>query len=579
MTVLELLLVTYAAVGMLLLAAWRRANRSLWRSIAIAGVVLTVAVVLERKHWAAALPMTFVAFIIAALAFRRSRWSGSPQPRRHKILAAMLRFAAALLVTLVVLLNAAFIEIVDPLDNEPFSIEEIGPRTPDFSHDPWPEAFEKLNDHLARAYALGAWKRIDWKALHDATAPKIAEAARKGDRSAFYVALRRYLWSLNDGHVDLSGHDEGLSDAAIRGGYGLLLIRLDDGRTISHVLIEDGPAAKQGMKWGATILRWNGLAVDDAAARTTTLWYETPPATNEGARLAKLRLLTRAPVGTMATVVFKNPDEAFDRTATLVAVDDGFRPLRNALQPHFPNLWTDTNIDWRMLPEGIGYVKIRAEIPFLSQLLPDRVMRRAVAEFVRAGAKGIVIDVRGNFGGADKLVPLMMGFFVDARQFYEHAAYYSDATSRFERQDSSTLWVNPRSPHFAGPIAVLVDEWCISSCEGFPLVALRRAGGHVVGFHGTHGSFGMSGYEVKMPEGLTVNYPGGRSLDVNGVVQLDSDWSLNGGVTPDIRVPLTTDNVRAQFQEGRDVVLETAVRALKAMREPLLTRRACTAIS
>ena len=566
MTVLELLLVTYASVGVLLLAARRSASRSLWRPIAITGVVLTVVVVIEHKHWAAALPMTFVAFTVAVLAFRRSRWSGSPQPRRHKFLATMLRFAAALLVVFVVLLNAAFVEIIDPLDNEPFSLGDIGPRTPDFSHDSWPEAFEKLNDHLSRAYALGTWKRIDWKALHDATAPNIAEAARIGDRAAFYVALRKYLWSLSDGHVDLSGHDEGLSDAATRGGYGLLLIRLDDGRTINHVLIEDGPAAKQGMKWGATIVRWNGLPVDDAAARTATLWYETPPATNEGARLAKLRLLTRAPVGTMATVVFKNPDEAFERNATLVAVDDGFKALRNALQPRFPNLWTDTNIDWRMLPERIGYVKIRAEMPFLSQLLPDHVMRRAVGELLRSGAKGIVIDVRGNFGGADKLVPLMMGFFVDARQFYEHAAYYSDATSRFERHDSSTLWVNPRSPHFAGPIAVLVDEWCISSCEGFPLVALRRANGHVVGFHGTHGSFGMSGYEVKLPAGLTVNYPAGHSLDANGVVQLDSDWSLKGGVTPDIRVPVTTDTVRAQFQEGRDVVLETAVRTLKAAR-------------
>jgi hypothetical protein len=95
MTVLELLLVTYASVGVLLLAARRRASRSLWRPIAIAGVVLTVAVVIEHKHWAAALPMTFVAFIVAALAFRRSRWSGSPQPRRHKFLATMLRFAAA----------------------------------------------------------------------------------------------------------------------------------------------------------------------------------------------------------------------------------------------------------------------------------------------------------------------------------------------------------------------------------------------------------------------------------------------------------------------------------------------------
>ena len=67
-----------------------------------------------------------------------------------------------------------------------------------------------------------------------------------------------------------------------------------------------------------------------------------------------------------------------------------------------------------------------------------------------------------------------------------------------------------------------------------------------------------------MPSGLTVEYPGGQSLDENGLVQLDSDWRLEGGVTPDIRVPVTTDTVRAQFKDGHDVVLETAVRILNA---------------
>ena len=210
-----------------------------------------------------------------------------------------------------------------------------GPETPDFSQLTWPDAFEKLNDHLSRAYAMGAWKRIDWKALHDVTAPKIADAERTGDRAAYYLALREYLWSLNDTHVDLSGHDGGLRYAAIKGGYGLQFVRLDDGRTINHVLIEGGPAASQGMEWGATILRWNGMAVDDAVARTSVLWSGGPGATHEGRRLARLRFLTRAPIGTNATVVFQNPDETTTRTATLVAVDDKFESLRLADLPRF----------------------------------------------------------------------------------------------------------------------------------------------------------------------------------------------------------------------------------------------------
>jgi carboxyl-terminal processing protease len=66
-----------------------------------------------------------------------------------------------------------------------------------------------------------------------------------------------------------------------------------------------------------------------------------------------------------------------------------------------------------------------------------------------------------------------------------------------------------------------------------------------------------------MPGGLTVGYPNGQSLDANGRVQLDSDERMAGGIAPDVRVPLTMDTVKAQFKDGRDVVLEAAIEILK----------------
>ena len=198
MTLLELLLVIYATSGGLILIVWRSAGRSMWRWIAGLGGVLTLAVVAEGSHRVEAVPMIVVAVIVAALAFRRSRRQNPPPPYRRRVLAAALRGIAALLVVLVVVLDAAFIEILDPLTNAPLVDIFGGPEPPDFSQLTWPDAFEKLNDDLSRAYALGAWKRIDWKALHEVTAPKIADATRTGDRAAYYLALREYLWSLPD---------------------------------------------------------------------------------------------------------------------------------------------------------------------------------------------------------------------------------------------------------------------------------------------------------------------------------------------------------------------------------------------
>ncbi len=564
MTLAELLLSIYAAMGVVLVVAWRRPGRTLWRATTAAGALIVIAALVTGRHRLESVPMDVVAAVVALIAFHRSSWPDDHAPRRPGWFMVALRWVVALGVVLLLGIDAAFITIFDPLSNSPIRELFSGEDTQDFSGFAWPDAFEHLHTQLSRAYAMGEWKRVDWRSLHDAAAPKIAAAAAAHDRVAYSTALREYLWSLHDGHVGLSG-DDSLRVAATEGGYGFALIRLDDGRTIAHVVIDHSPAAAQGMRWGATVLTWNGVPIEEAVARTSALWNASPPATAEGLELAKLRHLARAPVGTPATVVFRNLDEPATRTATLVAVRDDFEPLKRTGQRHSFSL-KDRNIDIRVLPGGIGYVRIRAEFPTLPQLLPERVVRLAVDRFQRARVHGIVIDVRGNIGGADKLVPSLMGFFVDRRDFYESATFYRANTRRFEQEGMGTLWTEPRKPRLVVPVAVLIDPSCVSSGEGFAMVARRMPGCHVVGFNGTYGSFGMSGAEVKMPAGLTVGYPNGRSVDERGQVQLDSDWRMEGGVAPDIRVPLTLENVRAQFRDEQDVVLETAIRILEPRR-------------
>ena len=134
----------------------------------------------------------------------------------------------------------------------------------------------------------------------------------------------------------------------------------------------------------------------------------------------------------------------------------------------------------------------------------------------------------------------------------------SGVTRRFERNRQDA--VDHRAIALPRPLAVLIDD-AVNRRDSRS--SLASAGDHVVGFYGTYGSFGMSGAEVLMPGGLTVDYPNGQSLDANGHVQLDSNWELAGGIIPDVRVPLTMETVRAQFIDGRDVVLEAALKLLK----------------
>jgi carboxyl-terminal processing protease len=83
----------------------------------------------------------------------------------------------------------------------------------------------------------------------------------------------------------------------------------------------------------------------------------------------------------------------------------------------------------------------------------------------------------------------------------------------------------------------------------------------VVGMTGTSGAGGTSEADVQLPGGYTFMFPKAQSLDANFKTQIESDYTGNGGVTPDVRVPLNDTTVDA-LGAGRDVVLEAAETAL-----------------
>lgn len=445
----------------------------------------------------------------------------------------------------------------------------------DLSRDSWTGAFDRMNAILAERYAFTEWKQIDWDALHAEYAPRIAAAEEANDQAAYYVALREYVFSIPDGHMIYSGGDRGSWRASISGGFGLALIELDDGTVIAHVLQEGGPAEEAGVAWGAEILEWGGVPTREAIGAVSPIWVVRPPATRKGRRFFQQNLLTRAPVGTEIAVTFRNPDQAQPQSATLTAVDDGLEPLYRSVS------WStaaairegmgeevDTGAifkppEWRILPEGYGYIKVYHVRPGEDD--PDfvAIVGQAVAEFVAQDVPGVIIDVRGNPGGTDQLVPAMMGHFFTEPGFYEYQ-YFENWPSHLSLLDiAMPLAIEPREPHYDGPIAVLIDANTVSSGEGFPMLAQRLPQGHVVGVYGTHGSFGMCCGTIHLPGDSELLYPVGQSRDANRRVQLEGDQNLEGGVVPDVRVPLTRETVQAMFVEGEDVILQRAIEALQ----------------
>jgi carboxyl-terminal processing protease len=440
---------------------------------------------------------------------------------------------------------------------------------PDYSDLSWTQAFERVHARISQHYPFTEWKGIDWDALYAQTAPRIAEAEANGDRDAYYMALREYAYTIPDGHVSLGGEGFDLRERAIAGGYGLGIIGLDDGRVIVHILLDDGPAAQAGIAWGAEILSWNSQPIAEALAQTPILWAETIPATQEDREIEQLRYLVRAPVGTEATLTFHNPDAAEPQTVTLVTSDDQLQALAMTLPPErdLSALFTSL-IQSEILPSGYGYIAISSFMPTLGGPNPPKIFERAITTFIEQEVPGIILDVRSNNGGVDAWVPKMAGHFYTAPDFYEYVSYRDAETGEFQIDPKQTLTIEPRAPHFAGPVIVLVDNAAISTAEGLALVIQRLPQGHVMGIYGTHGSFAvgdMTSDLNRLPEGLALNFYAGASLDVNERIQIDASADGTGGVIPDIRVPLTEETVRAMYVEGKDVVLEMAIATLDEM--------------
>jgi len=426
----------------------------------------------------------------------------------------------------------------------------------------WTAAFDALHAEVSHKYAFGAWKAIDWDALYAEVAPQIAAAEANGDQQAYYRALRTYAFALHDGHIVLVGDDHGARTAAIGGSYGFAVIGLNNGRTIAHILDANSPAAQAGMVWGAQILSWNGQPIDLAVQQVATIWADVPPATREGQRIEQYRFLTRAPIGRSVGIIFKNPGASTATCVTLTGVDDQFSTLaRNYLTPDLgPG---DPPVQTRVLPGGYSYIRVTREGAALGQPNPIQVYQRAIADAVARNAPGVIIDVRGNTGGADPMVADMASSFYTQPAFFEELAPYDPASGQVDHAQARTITIEPRVPHYAGPVAVLIDPGSKSSGEGIPLVLGRLPQITLIGFAGTHGSFGGPSEFVQLPGGYLLIYTGVQSLDAENQIQVDSDASGHGGVLPDVRVPLTEATVRAAFVEGRDVVLDVAIQMLR----------------
>ncbi|MCX6688532.1 MAG: S41 family peptidase [Methanoregula sp.] len=445
----------------------------------------------------------------------------------------------------------------------------------DFSMLPASSAFLSLHNLMKERYAFTQWRSIDWDTLYKTYAPKIADAEKNQDKALYYRALRQYLFEIPDAHVGvLADSDFGAKYADVGGGFGFAVTQLDSGKFGVSYVANGSAADIAGIRPGDHVIAWNGKPVADAINATPHIWSATKPSTAEGILLQKQRFLTRAPVGTPATVVLASAGSP-SRTINLTASDDGYDTLTKTttflgkqvkdvgtahpwddVQPQLSN---DT-VTYRTLPGGYSYIAIYGE-----SYPAYQPFKAAMLSAMANNTPGIVIDLRYNGGGDDNIASCFAGWFVNKPVFYEYATKYDPGAKQFAI--TSEAWTQPRPNAYKGPIAVMVSPYTISSGEGLPLMFANSGTGKIISWYGTNGAFGMNAPQAIMPFGLIIAFPDGASLDQNRMIQDDSNASLVGGVAPQIRVPLNEDTV-ARSMAGEDVQLTYALKWLDSQQKP-----------
>ena len=423
----------------------------------------------------------------------------------------------------------------------------------DFSEMGWLEAFETLHMKISLEYPFTELKEVDWDALYGEFAPKIETAEADEDSTAYFRALRDYSWSIPDGHVGLSYGEIGneMFEIETAGGYGLAIIGLDNDQVIASIVFEGGPAAKAGIELGADILAWDGLPIYEAIDAVIP-W--SMPFSTLGAKLfQQYRYLLRSEIGTETEVVFQNPGDSAQTTATLTAVAE--RDSFSATSVFAGYDFNALPIEFKILPSGYGYIKINSLSEDINLII--RLWEWALGRMIAIEVPAIIIDLRQNSGGSP-LGTLFASYFVEKRLDISRSYYYSEVTGDFETFGPPDYTEPDDDFYYEGQLAVLVGPACASACEDVAHVLSLLEQTRVFGFYPSSGMYGeVSRGQYILPGGYSFQIPTGLSRDMDGDIIIEGT-----GVVPDVYAPLTEENVISQYSDEEDVVLSFTIENL-----------------
>lgn len=446
------------------------------------------------------------------------------------------------------------------LDSDPFVfdrsreprvdlVEPEGSALDDFSDLSYTEAFDAMLSKFRTEYAFTEHKGLDWDALDAEFRPRFEQAERLRNQQAYALALRDFLWSIPDGHVNMDITlllDQFRNE--VSGGLGLAIAQLEDGKVVASFVLGESPAQQAGIRFGAEILEILGAPAADYVAEVVP--WSSPFSTEHNRRLEQLRFATRFPIGTQVEIAFRNPDGQ-PQTATLEAVFEVDSYLFEIQGGDLTG--AELPVEFSLLDSTTGYVQILDF--FDNELLTVQLWERMMGDLNELGVEGLIIDLRLNGGGSGYLARQMAAYFFDEELVTGNTGRYDESTGEFYIDPTEQAEMIPPPPElrYHGPVVMILGPNCASACEFFAYAMTLQERARSVGLYPTAG-LGGSVEDFNMPEGITVRMTIGRAVNPQGEIHIEGQ-----GVVPEILIPLDEANFRAIYEDGIDLELRQAV--------------------
>jgi carboxyl-terminal processing protease len=399
--------------------------------------------------------------------------------------------------------------------------------------------FDSAWSTIHRTHYDTAFNGVDWRAVRTELRPRAAAAASTAQLRG---VVQEMLGRLRQSHFYLLPGDveAGLTHSAREAGDGDagMELRLVDGHFLVTRVAPGGAAAKAGVRTGWIVERIGRTDAAGVVRKLALLPAATDPRLRELHGWSAIAPELMGPAGTLV------PARFLDARGRPVLLRLLLRPAPGVTTQfgNLPPIRVTAEHERVRAPGGasVGVIRFNYWFPAIAAQIDD-----AVNEM--RGADGMVIDMRGNFGGLGAMAMGVAGHFTERRD---------TIGTMIMRQSRLQFVANPRLSTragasvrpFAGPVAVLTDALSVSTAEIFA-GGLQKLGRARV--------FGTPSAGQALPS-LATKLPNGDVL-VHAVADFlgPGGYRLEGpGVVPDVAAPLT----RAALLAGRDPALEAALK-------------------